>query len=123
MGAPTAASHVSRLLKSRPRDPKPAPSAAWHDPSWLDTVGAWAQQHRIGFTTYADLSSKPEVVALISEWVDQVNVELAQVETIKRFSLLPKELDEEDGEVTATQKVKRRAIEAAFATTIQELYA
>jgi long-chain acyl-CoA synthetase len=89
----------------------------------LDTVAAWAQQHRIGFTTYADLSSKHEVVELISEWVDQVNAELAQVETIKRFSLLPKELDEEDGEVTATQKVKRRAIETAFAPAIQELYA
>ncbi|MDQ2649285.1 MAG: AMP-binding protein [Actinomycetota bacterium] len=89
----------------------------------LDTVGAWAQQHRIGFTTYADLASKPEVQALIGEWVDKVNVELAQVETIKRFALLPKELDEEDGEVTATQKVKRRAIEAAFASTIEELYA
>lgn len=89
----------------------------------LDTVAAWAQQHRIGFTTYADLSSKPEVNALIGEWVDTVNAELAQVETIKRFALLPKELDEEDGEVTATQKVKRRAIEAAFAPTIEELYA
>jgi long-chain acyl-CoA synthetase len=89
----------------------------------LDTVGAWAQRQRVGFTTYADLSSKPEVVALISDWVDQVNGELAQVETIKRFALLPKELDEDDGEVTATQKVKRRAVETAFAPAIQELYA
>jgi long-chain acyl-CoA synthetase len=89
----------------------------------LDTVGAWAQRERIGFTTYADLSSKPAVVELISGWVDQVNTELANVETIKRFALLPKELDEDDGEVTATQKVKRRAIETAFAPLIAELYA
>ena len=74
----------------------------------LDTVGNWALHRRIGFTTYADLSSKHEVVALIGDWVDAVNADLAQVETIKRFTLLPKELDQEDGEVTATQKVKRQ---------------
>jgi long-chain acyl-CoA synthetase len=88
----------------------------------LDTVSNWALQHRIGFTTYADLSSKEEVVALIGEWVNEVNKELAQVETIKRYQLLPKELDQEDGEVTATQKVKRRAIETEFAELIEEMY-
>jgi long-chain acyl-CoA synthetase len=88
----------------------------------LDTVGSWAQHQRIGFTTYADLSSKEEVVALIGGWVNEVNAELAQVETIKRYALLPKELDQEDGEVTATQKVKRKAIEAEFATLIEEMY-
>jgi long-chain acyl-CoA synthetase len=88
----------------------------------LDTVSNWALQHRIGFTTYADLSSKEEVVALIGQWVDEVNAELAQVETIKRFALFPKELDQEDGEVTATQKVKRRAIETEFADVIETMY-
>jgi long-chain acyl-CoA synthetase len=88
----------------------------------LDTVSNWALQHRIGFTTYADLTSKEEVVQLVGEWVDEVNAELAQVETIKRYQLLPKELDQEDGEVTATQKVKRRAIETEFADLIEEMY-
>jgi long-chain acyl-CoA synthetase len=88
----------------------------------LDTVGNWAQHQRIGFTTYADLSSKEEVVALIGAWVNDVNAELAQVETIKRYALLPKELDQEDGEVTATQKVKRKAIETEFAALIEEMY-
>jgi long-chain acyl-CoA synthetase len=88
----------------------------------LDTVGSWAQQHRLPFTTYADLSTKPEVQALVGEVVDQVNAELAQVEQVKRFALLPKELDHEDGEVTATQKVKRRAIEKVFGPMIEELY-
>jgi len=88
----------------------------------LDTVGNWALRQRIGFTTYADLSSKAEVVALISAWVDEVNADLAQVETLKRFALLPKELDQEDGEVTATQKVKRRAIESEFSIQIEEMY-
>ncbi len=88
----------------------------------LDTVGSWAQQHRIPFTTYADLSSKPEVIELIGEAVEQVNTTMASVEQVKRFALLPKELDHEDGEVTATQKVKRRAIETAFGPMIEALY-
>jgi long-chain acyl-CoA synthetase len=88
----------------------------------LDTVSNWALHQRIGFTTYADLSSKEEVVALIGSWVNDVNAELAQVETIKRYALLPKELDQEDGEVTATQKVKRAAIATEFAALIEEMY-
>jgi long-chain acyl-CoA synthetase len=88
----------------------------------LDTVGSWAQQHRIPFTTYADLSAKPEVIELIGEVVDQVNTTMASVEQVKRVALLPKELDHEDGEVTATQKVKRLAIEKAFGPMIEALY-
>jgi long-chain acyl-CoA synthetase len=88
----------------------------------LDTVGNWALRRRLPFTTYADLSAKPEVHELIGGVVDEVNGELAQVEQVKRFTLLPKELDHEDGEVTATQKVKRRAVEAAFAPMIEALY-
>jgi long-chain acyl-CoA synthetase len=88
----------------------------------LDTAGSWAQRRRIPFTTYGDLSSKPEVVELIGGVVDEVNTGLAQVEQIKQFALLPKELDHEDGEVTATQKVKRRAIEEAFGPMIEALY-
>jgi long-chain acyl-CoA synthetase len=88
----------------------------------LDTVGSWAQRRRLPFTTYGDLSSKPEVVELIGGVVEEVNANLASVEQIKRFALLPKELDHEDGEVTATQKVKRRAIEKAFGPMIEALY-
>jgi long-chain acyl-CoA synthetase len=88
----------------------------------LDTVGNWALRHRLPFTTYADLSAKPEVHDLIGGVVDEANRELAQVEQVKRFALLPKELEQEDGEVTATQKVKRRAIEQAFAPMIEALY-
>ncbi len=88
-----------------------------------DTVGDWAARRRIGYTTYEDLASKPEVVSLVDEWVREVNADLAQVETIKAFRLLPKELDEEDGEVTATQKVKRAAISSEFGALIESMYA
>ena len=87
-----------------------------------DTVGNWALSRGISFTTYADLSAKPEVLALVQEVVDGVNREVAQVETVKRFALLDKELDEEDGEVTATQKVKRAAIATRYVDLIDSLY-
>lgn len=87
-----------------------------------DTVGNWATQQRVAFTTYADLSARPEVVQLIDGWVQEVNATLAPVEQVKRFTLLPKELDHEEGELTATQKVKRTAIAAQFGDLIEAMY-
>ncbi len=88
----------------------------------LDTVGEWAQRQRIPFTTYRDLSEKSEVRKLVQGIVDETNRRFAEVETIKRFALLPKQLDHEDGELTATQKVKRSAIADQFAELIEGLY-
>ena len=88
----------------------------------LDTVSDWATRRNLSFTTYRDLASKPEVVELIGETVAAVNAELAQVEEVKVFRLLPSELDEEDGELTATQKVKRAAIATRYADLIEEMY-
>lgn len=87
-----------------------------------DTVGDWAQRQGIGFTTYRDLTEKPEVVELIDGEVRQVNDDLAQVETIKKFRLLPKELDHEEGELTATQKVKRKTLEERFDDLVESMY-
>ncbi len=87
-----------------------------------DAVGDWAARRDLRFTSYEDMVSQPEVVALIDAWVAEVNEGLARVETIKAFRLLPKELDEEDGEVTATQKVKRVAIAREFAELIASMY-
>jgi long-chain acyl-CoA synthetase len=89
----------------------------------LDTVADWAGRRGVTFTTYADLASKEAVRELIGEWVERVNGELAQVERIKRFTLLRKELDHEDGQLTATQKVKRAAISDEFADEVEALYA
>ena len=88
----------------------------------LDTVGEWAQRQQIGYSTYHDLSEKPEVVELVDGIVRSVNERFAQVEQIKAFRLLPKELDHEDGELTATQKVKRAAITGAFGDLIEGMY-
>jgi long-chain acyl-CoA synthetase len=88
----------------------------------LDTVGDWASRRFIPYTTYEDLASKPEVVDLIAEWVEHVNREVARVEEIKAFRLLPYELDHENGQLTATQKVKRRAISDQFHHLIEDMY-
>jgi long-chain acyl-CoA synthetase len=88
----------------------------------LDTVGEWAQRRQIGYSTYHDLSEKPEVVELVDGVVRSVNEQFAQVEQIKAFRLLPKELDHEDGELTATQKVKRSAIAGAFEDLVESMY-
>lgn len=87
-----------------------------------DTVAAWAQRRRLAFTTYRDLAEKPEVVELVQGVVDEVNSRFARAEQIKKFSMLPKELDHEDGELTATQKVKRNALSERFADLVEEMY-
>ena len=88
----------------------------------FDVTSEWAQQKRIPHTTYRDLSEKPEVVALIQKAVDATNEKFARVEQIKQFRLLTKELDHEDGELTATQKVKRSIIEDRFGDLIESMY-
>jgi long-chain acyl-CoA synthetase len=88
----------------------------------MDTVGKWAEMKGIAFTNYKNLSQAPQVVALVQEAVDKANETLAQVANIRRFEILDKELDHDDGEVTATMKVRRKAIEAKYADAIKRLY-
>jgi long-chain acyl-CoA synthetase len=88
----------------------------------LDTVGDWALRRGLPYTTYRDLTEKPEVVELIEQVVTQTNDKFARVENIRRFALLPKELDHEDGELTATQKLKRSAMMDAFGDLVESLY-
>lgn len=88
----------------------------------FDVVSEWAQRKKIPHTTYRDLSEKPEVVKLIQRAVDATNEKFARVEQIKTFRLLTKELDHEEGELTATQKVKRSVIEEKFSDLIESMY-
>ena len=87
-----------------------------------DTVGDWATRKGIPYTTYEDLSSKDEVNELVSMIINDANKDFAQVETVKYFKLIPLELDHEDGQLTATQKVKRAAITEQFAELIESMY-
>jgi long-chain acyl-CoA synthetase len=87
-----------------------------------DNVTKFAQDHRVPFTTFQDLTQTADVVRLIDGEVEKVNRTLSQVETVKRFALLPRRFYEEEGDVTPTKKVKRRAVEARYADLIQSLY-
>ncbi|OFW64882.1 MAG: AMP-binding protein [Actinobacteria bacterium RBG_16_67_15] len=88
----------------------------------FEVASEWAQRHKIPHTTYRDLSEKPEVVKLVQKAVDAANEKFARVEQIKSFRLLTKELDHEEGELTATQKVKRSVIEKKFSDMIESMY-
>jgi long-chain acyl-CoA synthetase len=87
-----------------------------------DNVSHWAAERQLAYSTYTDLTKNEEVLALIGAEVEAVNESLARVETIKRFAILPKRLHQEDGEVTATLKVKRSSIARLYADLIEDLY-
>jgi long-chain acyl-CoA synthetase len=88
----------------------------------FDVVGDWALRRQITYTTYRDLSEKPEVIELIQGVVNKTNEKFATVEQIKKFRLIPKELDHEDGELTATMKLKRSAMKDMFGDIVESMY-
>ncbi len=89
----------------------------------FETVGKWAEEKSLAYTNFRNLVENPQVRALIEGEVAKANAELAQVSHIRRFHLLPKELDHADDEVTATMKIRRSNIQKKYATEIEGLYA
>jgi len=87
-----------------------------------ENTGNWAQKNRIPYTTYKSLAENPQVFELIKEEVSRANEGFARVESVKKYIILDKELDQDDEELTATQKVKRRVIEKRFRTEIDAMY-
>ncbi|NEV01985.1 long-chain fatty acid--CoA ligase [Bradyrhizobium uaiense] len=85
-------------------------------------ISKWAEKNRISFTTYTDLSSRPEVYALLKKEVETVNATLPSAQRISRFLLLYKELDADDGELTRTRKVRRSVINEKYADIIEAIY-
>jgi len=86
-------------------------------------VSKWAEKRRLAFTTYADLSAKPEVIELLRTEVERVNASLPEFQRIGKFLLLYKELDADDGELTRTRKVRRGVIAQRYAAIIDAVYA
>lgn len=87
-----------------------------------ENVIKYAQDHKIQFGTFKSLTQAPEIRQLIQKEVDKVNRVLSQVEQIKKFTIIPKKLYEEDGEITPTMKVKRRFINEAYKDIIEGMY-
>jgi long-chain acyl-CoA synthetase len=88
----------------------------------LLNVENWAQNHKIAYTNYKSLATHPEVYKLIQGEIENANKHFARVETVKKFTILDKELDPDDQEVTATMKVKRSMIEKKFKDIIDAMY-
>lgn len=93
----------------------------------LTAVGNWAERHDIAYASYQELAARPEVYGLLAEQVAQVNRDLAQDPRmagaqIRRFLILPKLLDADDGELTRTRKVRRGFVGERYATLIAALY-
>lgn len=86
-------------------------------------VSKWAEKNRIAFTTYTDLSSRDEVYAMLRREVETVNRTLPDAQKIKKFLLLYKELDADDGELTRTRKVRRGVIGEKYGDIIDAIYA
>ncbi|GAA0584491.1 long-chain fatty acid--CoA ligase [Craurococcus roseus] len=85
-------------------------------------VSKWAERQRISFTTYTDLSAKPEVLELLRREVEKVNATLPEAQRVRDFLLLYKELDADDEELTRTRKVRRGVINEKYGGIIEAIY-
>jgi long-chain acyl-CoA synthetase len=93
----------------------------------LTAVGSWAERNNIVYGSYQELAGHPLVYDLIAQHIDEVNRSLAEEEVmagaqIRRFLVLHKELDADDGELTRTQKIRRRYIAERYAALAEALY-
>ncbi len=87
-----------------------------------DSVSKWAEDAGITYTTFRSLAENDGVRALVQTEVDRVNNKMPQVQHVRKFHLLVKELDHDDGEVTATMKVRRKIVAEKYSDVIEELY-
>jgi long-chain acyl-CoA synthetase len=85
-------------------------------------VGNWAERRGIPYTSYADLSQKEPVRALVRDEIAKCNVTLPAATRIRRFLLLTKDLDADDAEMTRTRKVRRRFVAEKYAAVIEAVY-
>jgi len=88
----------------------------------MQTVGTWAEKQGLAYTSFMDLSSKPEVAVMIGEAIAKANATLPDVQQVKRYLLLNKELDADDAEMTRTRKVRRRFVAEKYANVIEAFY-
>ncbi len=88
----------------------------------MAVLSRWAEDKRIGFSTFTDLSQRPEIAALISQEIARVNQFLPAHARVKRFANFPKELDPDEGELTRSRKLRREFLEERYGALIQGLY-
>ncbi len=89
----------------------------------FDNVGRWAEKIGVPYTTFVDLSQKEEVYELIQKDVERVNKDLPVGARVRKFSLLHKEFDPDEGELTKTRKLRRAFLEDRYKAMIHAAYA
>jgi long-chain acyl-CoA synthetase len=87
-----------------------------------EAIDSWGGGQNLNAASTEELAASPEVRDLIQGYVDQANAKLERWETIKKFAILPSELSIEEGEVTPSQKIRRRAVEQKYADRLDVLY-
>jgi long-chain acyl-CoA synthetase len=92
---------------------------ALDEPSILE----WAKDNGLGGKSYAEVVAAPATVALVEGYVKELNAGLQRWQTIKKFRLLPRDLDVEHGEITPSLKLKRPVVEREYKHLIDEMYA
>jgi long-chain acyl-CoA synthetase len=88
----------------------------------MNTVGKWAENNKITYTTYTDLSQKDEIYELIAREISEINKSLPKVAQVRKFVMLHKELDADDDEMTRTRKVRRSVVEERYSQLVEALY-
>ncbi len=88
-----------------------------------ETIRPWATDNGLGELTMAELADDPAVRKLIDAAVEDANSNLARVQQVRKYTILPRDFTIEDGELTPTMKLKRNIVEASFAPEIEEIYA
>jgi long-chain acyl-CoA synthetase len=88
----------------------------------MQTAGTWAEKQGLAYTSFMDLSRKPEVARMIGEEIARANATLPDMQQVKRFLLLNKELEADDAEMTRTRKVRRRFVAEKYARVIETFY-
>jgi long-chain acyl-CoA synthetase len=88
-----------------------------------DAIAAWAAATPLAGRPYEEIVTSQEAHAMVAAHVEELNTKLNRWETIKKFSILPRDLTIEDGEVTPSMKIKRRGVEQNFAAEIDKMYA
>lgn len=89
----------------------------------IGTMGPWAEQRRIGYTTFTDLSQNEKAREVILKEIARVNYFLPEGSKVRRFLNLPKELDADEDELTRSRKIRRGFLEDKYASFIEHIYA
>ncbi len=87
-----------------------------------DAMETWAEQHNHSGKSYEELVTLPEVREMVQGYVDELNSRLERWETIKKFEILPNDLTVEDGDMTPSMKVKRKAVEQKYMSVLDRMY-